>query len=56
MFKKVWEALFLLAVLVFGVQLAIASLRPLLPILGIVLLVIITGVLVKVFWFRRKFW
>lgn len=56
MFKKVWEALFLVIVLVVGVQLAIASLRPLLPILGLVLLGIITGVLVKVFWFKRKFW
>lgn len=56
MLKKVWEALFLLMVLMVTVQLALASLRPYLPVLGIVLIGIITGGLIRIVWFKRKFW
>lgn len=56
MLRKVWEALFLLIVLVVAVQLAIASIRPYLPVLGFVLIAIISGTLVRIFWFKRKFW
>lgn len=54
--RKVWEAIGLLIVLVVAVNLILASLKPLLPILGVIILCIITGVLVKVAFFRQKFW
>lgn len=56
MLRKVWEALGLLIVLVIAVNLIIASLKPFLPILGLVVIAIIGGALVKLLFFRQKFW
>lgn len=56
MLKKVWECIALLVVLVVGVQLVLASLQPWLPILGLVVIGIITAALIRLVFFRRWFW
>jgi hypothetical protein len=56
MLRKGWEAIALLVVVVVAVQLVVVAIQPFLPILGLVVIGIITGVLVKVFIIKRKFW
>lgn len=56
MLKKVLEAAGALVVVVIAVNLMIVSVRPYLPYLGLVVLLIITGVLVRLAFYRKKFW
>ncbi|MFM9793286.1 hypothetical protein [Streptomyces turgidiscabies] len=56
MLKKVWESIALLVVLVVVVHLALASIQPWLPVLGIVVLGIITAALIRLVFFRKWFW
>lgn len=56
MLKKAWEAIALLVVLVIVVNIIIVSLTPYFPVVGLTVLLVIAGVLVKTFWFKRKHW
>lgn len=56
MLKKVLEGAAALAIVVIAFNLMVVSVRPYLPYLGIVVLLIITGVLLKLAFFRKKFW
>jgi hypothetical protein len=56
MLKKGWEAIALLVLLVVAVNLIMAAIQPFLPTLGVVVLIIIVGAIVKVLITKRKFW
>lgn len=60
MTKKVWEGIFALVAVVIVINVAIASLRPYLPLLGLSLAILIfLGIIfavVRVFWMKKKLW
>lgn len=56
MLKKVLEGAAALVVVVIAVNLMVVSVRPYLPYLGLVVVLIIVGVVVKLAFLRKKFW
>jgi hypothetical protein len=56
MFKKVWEALFLFVVIMVVANVVVASIRPFMPLLGLMVVLVIIGGLIHVVFIRKKFW
>lgn len=54
MMKKAWELIALLIVIVVVGNLIAISVQPFLPILGIVVVLIVSGLLVRFFFFRNR--
>ena len=56
MLKKAWEVLALVVIFLVGASLAIESIKPYLPLLGLLVLGVIVAAVVRLVFFKRWFW